>query len=366
VSVQVKERLYIFPLPYFRPVDRNLNQWIMESKASLSRVNYGAKLAYNNITGRNDKLRLLFISGFTKQFSFSYDRLYIDKAMKWGASGGFAIGKNREVNYNTINDKQVFVKDDDNYIRNFVNATAEITYRRAIKTRHRFGISYTREEVEDTIVRLNPTYFKSGRNSIQFPELYYNMTYYDLDYIPYPTVGYAAQVMINKKGFNDVINLWQLSVKGLGSWRVAPRMFLSLRGYGTVKLPFRQPYITQGLLGYSDVFMQGYEYYVVDGAAGGYLKTTLIREIFNCNINPPPRKGRELPGIPVRIFAKIYGNAGYVHSPHPGENSLSNKMLYSGGFGIDILTFYDFTIKLEWTFNQLGQNGLFLHRRSIF
>jgi hypothetical protein len=38
-------------------------------------------------------------------------------------------------------------------------------------------------------------------------------------------------------------------------------------------------------------------------------------------------------------------------------------MLYSGGLGIDILTLYDFTLKLEWSFNQIGQNGLYLHNR---
>lgn len=80
------------------------------TKASLKRVEYGAKLYYYNATGRNDKLKFLFINGYTKQLSFSYDRLYIDKKLKWGMKTGFAAGKNREINYNTINDKQVFIK----------------------------------------------------------------------------------------------------------------------------------------------------------------------------------------------------------------------------------------------------------------
>ena len=114
-------------------------------------------------------------------------------------------------------------------------------------------------------------------------------------------------------------------------------------------------------------FMQGYEYYVIDGVAGGYLKTTLTRELLNFRIRvPATKKGKTPAKIPVRIFGKTYGNTGYVHNPQPGENILSNKMLYSGGFGIDILTFYDVTFKFEYSFNQLGQNGLFLHRKSIF
>ena len=97
IDVSVKERWYLFPLPYFKPVDRNLNQWLVEQKASLSRVNYGAKLLYNNATGNNDKLRLWLVSGYTKQLSLGYDRLYIDKAMKWGMRFNFAMGKNREL-----------------------------------------------------------------------------------------------------------------------------------------------------------------------------------------------------------------------------------------------------------------------------
>lgn len=86
IAVTVKERWYLFPLPYFKPVDRNLNQWLVEQNASLSRVNYGAKILYNNATGNNDKFRLWLMSGYTKQLSVGYDRLYIDKAMN-GACG---------------------------------------------------------------------------------------------------------------------------------------------------------------------------------------------------------------------------------------------------------------------------------------
>jgi len=366
VLIDVRERWYIFPVPYFKPIDRNINQWIVEQNASLSRVNYGIKVLYNNTTGRNDRLRLYLINGYTKQVSFNYGGLFIDKKLRWGFNLGFEVGKNREVNYNTIGDKQVFIKDNNNYLRSFVHAKAEATYRRATKTFHSFGIGYSKETVNDTIVKLNPSYFKSGYKSIQFPEIYYNQTYFDLDYIPYPTKGYAAIVSIAKKGFNTTTNLWQLSAKGSGTWHLSHKIFFNLNAFGIIKLPFAQSYFNQRLLGYSDVFIQGYEYYVIDGVAGGYIKTTLTRELFKFNIRMPGKKGKDPLNVPIHIFGKIYGNSGYVYNPQPGNNSLSNKILNSGGIGIDILTFYDFTMKFEWTFNQLGQNGLFLHRKSIF
>jgi outer membrane protein assembly factor BamA len=365
VSVQVIERWYIFPVPYFKPVDRNLNQWLVEQKASINRVNYGAKLLYNNFTGRNDKLRAWIIGGYTKQLSFSYDRLYIDKKMKWGLNTAFAIGKNKEVNYNTINDKQAFLKED-NYLRNFLNIAVELTYRKAIKTRHRFGITYTREIVSDTILKLNPIYFPAAQRKISFPQVYYKMTYYDLDYIPYPTKGYAVDIFAGKMGFDKRMNLWELDASATGLWHVGKKNFFTLIGYGAIKAPFKQPYVTQHMLGYGDTYLQGYEYYIIDGVMAGYLKTAFTRRLVKFRLTVPGAKKWDEQKIPFTIYAKVYGNTGYVYNPQPGENSLSNKILFSAGAGIDILTIYDFTLKLEWSFNQLGENGLFLHRKSIF
>ena len=365
VLVQVKERWYIFPVPYFKPVDRNLNQWLVEQKGSLKRVNYGGKLLYNNVTGRNDKLKLWVIGGYTKQLSFSYDRLYIDRQMKWGMMLGFAMGKNRELNYTSENDKQVFLKSEE-YLRTFASGSVELTYRKAIKTRHRIGVSYVKEKVADTVVKLNPDYFKSGRSTIHYPKLYYTMTFYDLDYIPYPTQGYAAEVTMQKEGFNSAVNVWQLITKGSAHWPLGKKLFFSLNAYGTIKLPLDQPYFNRRLLGYSDVFMQGYEYYVVDGSAGGYVKAALTRKLFNFTIKLPGTKKLAPQRIPFNIYGRIYGNSGYVHNPNPGDNNLSNKMLYSTGLGVDITTIYDFALKLDWSFNQLGQNGIFIHKKVIF
>lgn len=365
VQVTVRERWYIFPLPYLRPVDRNLNQWIVEQKASLDRVDYGLKLMYNNATGRNDKLRFTVISGYSRQLLLNYDRPYIDKQMKWGLSFGMSLGKNREMNYNTVDDKQVFIKDK-GYLRNFARGYAEISYRKAIRTKHRLGLSYGTEEVADTIVKLNPNYFPGGRSKISFPELYYFFNYTNLDYIPYPTKGYAAEVAFSKKGLDKSFNSWQLGVKGSATWQLGKKAFTSLNAFATVKLPFDQPYYNRRLLGYSDIFMQGYEYYVVDGVAGGYLKAAVTRRLFNFNVNFKGTKKIAPLRIPVNIYGRIYGNTGYIYDPQPGNNNLANRMLFSSGIGIDIVTFYDFVFKLDWTFNQLGQNALYFHRRSIF
>ncbi len=204
------------------------------------------------------------------------------------------------------------------------------------------------EEVSDTIVKLNPDYFSSSRNKIAYPEVYYTMSYFDLDYNPYPTKGYAAEINVGKKGFNSMMNLWFLGAKGMGSWPTGKKSFFSVAASGVIKVPFEQPYYNQRALGYGSLSLQGYEYYVIDGVAGGFMRSTYTRKLFTFNIKTPRVKKIQSQRIPFTFFGKVYGNTGYIYNPEPGNNFLSNKMLYSGGFGIDILSLYDITIKLEW------------------
>ena len=365
ISIDVSERWYIFPLPYLVPIDRNLNQWLFEQNADLSRTNYGIKIKHNNTTGRNDKLHLWLVTGYTKHISFIYERPFIDKQMKWGLRLYSSVGKMREINYCTLNNKQQFLKSN-TYLYSFSRSGIEISYRNAIRVQHRVGISYLTEKIRDTVIAMNPSYFPSDRKSLGYPEFYYTYKYCDLDYNPYPTKGYAVELSLYKKGVNKRINLWQVSGKANGNWHINPKTYFNTTAFASIKLPLKQPYSNQQLLGYNDIFMQGYEYYVVDGVAGAYLKASITRKLFSTNIGFPQTRFVENKKIPITLYARIFGNAGYVYHPDPGENLLSNRLLTSAGVGLDILTFYDFTLKLEWTFNQLGQNSLFLHPKTMF
>jgi outer membrane protein assembly factor BamA len=366
VEVTVIERWYLFPLPYLKPIDRNLNQWLVEQKASLDRVDYGIKLMSYNATGSNDNLRLWLITGYSHQLALSYERPYIDKAMKWGVGFGIMTGKEHELNYNTIDNKQAFLKSNSRYLHKSFHANIDVSYRNAIRTRHGFGIGYHEEQINDTVLLVNANYFKGGEKQISFPELHYTFNYQNVDYIAYPTKGFTARVLISKRGITPRTSLWELQVRGFGSWHLSNKTYFSSQVSAGIKLPFRQSFYSTRFLGYGDNFMSGYEYYVVDGVAGGYLRTTLTQDLFGFSIRLPNKSGKGLAHIPFHFYGRIFENSGYVHNPNSSANSLSNKFLHAGGVGIDLITIYDFTLRFEYTFNQLGQNGLFLHPKMIF
>jgi outer membrane protein assembly factor BamA len=268
----------------------------------------------------------------------------LDDELKWSTSFGLNLGKNREVNYITHENKLQFFKNNNEFVLSFFRSYLELSYRPVIKTKHTFGFRYNVEDVADTILRINPAYNHNQRK-INYPEFYYNLSYLNTDFNPYPTKGYVGELSFRKRGISNPINLWQLSAKGSLYKPLIPKYFFNLRAAGVIKLPFKQPYINQQLLGFDGLFMQGYEYFVVDGVTGGYAKAAISRQLINTVFHIPSKRFERLNHIPFRVYAKVYGNTGYVYNPDPGRNELCNRMLYSGGVGLDIITFYDFIIK---------------------
>jgi hypothetical protein len=236
-------------------------------------------------------------------------------------------------------------------------------YRPAIFTRHTFTAGYNTNRVADTISKLNALY-APGPNNFNYPFISYNVRYLNYDFNPYPTQGLGGEVSLMKAGFGGPVNLWQLSAKGSRFWPVSSKAYFGLIGGGVLKLPFRQPYFLQNFLGYGDAYLQGYENYIIDGVAGGYLRASLGYNLVKTVIPLPEiRWFKSLNSMPLRVYAKTYVNTGYAHNPNITlPNHLNDRMLYSGGFGLDIVAFADFVIKFEYSFNQLGQNGLYLHQ----
>lgn len=161
------------------------------------------------------------------------------------------------------------------------------------------------------------------------------------------------------------MNVWQLGARGTYTIPVFSKSYLQFQAAGLLKLPFKQPYYNLGMFGSNDFFMRGLEYHVIDGVAGGFGRATAIKQLLSWNIkNPVKIKGHDK--IPLRILVKGYGDAGYSYNPNANSSILNNRVLKTWGAGIDILTFYDIVLKLEYSYNQLGKQGLFVHSKSDF
>ena len=366
ITVDVKERWYIFPLPYFSLVDRNLNTWLVTYNHSFQRVNYGIKFLHNNFSGRNDKLTLWLITGYTRQVSLKYELPFFDRKLRNGYNILFNYTQQRELNYGTNLSKQQFFKPDDlSFIRKSITAQFDYVYRPGLRTRHIFSIGYGRESVADTIAKLNPNYLPAGKTTVSYPLIGYTLEYFHADYNVYPTKGFLGQAVLSHRGFNTPINLTQLQLISSYTVPILPKTQIQFKEGAIVSLPFNQPFYNKRILGYGGIFMRGLEYYVIDGVAAGVGRATLQHQVLQFNTRLAKGTKYEL-DVPFKFYAKLYSDAGYVYDKDAGNSLLNNKMIYTWGFGLDMITFYDIVFKFDYSFNQFGQSGLFIHVRTDF
>jgi hypothetical protein len=377
INVHVKERWYLFPLPYFKIVDRNFNEWWVENKRSLNRVNYGLKFMQNNVSGRNDKLNIWLISGYTKQVSLRYENPFMDKNLRHGINIGFGYSSNHELNYALDSNKQKFLKDPGQFLVSSLFVDLGYSYRPAIKTRHNFRLSYVDYQVKDTVLKRNPNYLPGDLTRVRYPEVGYSVEYYDVDYNAYPLKGFLGNTYINKR-FGSKTGFWQIGGSGAYHFKLATKSYMQLQAIGLMRYPYRQSYFANGMFGSSSFYMRGLEYYVTEGAIGAIGRATAKKEVLSFKV-PNPIGTQTHDKIPFRIFLKAYSDIGYNYSP-PNNNFylddrgktkyivsfLNNKLLRTWGAGVDIVTFYDVVLKVEYSFNQFGESGFFIHTTADF
>ena len=363
VLIQVKERWYIFPLPYLKPIDRNLTEWARRGYG-LDRVNYGFKFNYNNFTGRNDKLKIWLITGYTQQIQFQYEQPYADRTLKHGYRIGFTYAFNKEINYGTANNQQAFTDSLGRGTRR-ISGNIDYTFRPGLRTFHAVRLSLTRQEVDSQVLVLNPKYFNTSRNVILYPELSYTLSYFNTDYNYFPLTGWMGEAGILKRGVSREMNMWQVSGKLTKGWEVLRKTYFGWQGYGVLRFPFDQPFINQRLFGYGDIYLRGLERYVIDGVAAFMAKNAIRRELVRFSV-PTYLKSVAHERVPFRIYARVFGDMGYVYNKNITQNSLTNRFLYTAGAGFDVVSFYDFIFRFDYSFNQLGQKGIFLHVRNDF
>lgn len=368
VDIDVKERWYIFPLPYLKPVDRNFTAWA-QKHYSLSRIDYGAKFADHNFSGRGDNLTAWLITGYANQFELYYNLPNADKSHRHGFGFGFNYSAQKELDVGTVNNTQEFVNADTiayagKYLNKTLSFSARYFFRPRLKVKHTVNFNLVSVSIDSAVTVWDPHYLNNGKRSVVYPELIYTLNYTDVDYVSYPLKGIIFETALNRRGVDRDMNFWQLSTRLTRSWPLAPKLWFGIQNINVLKWPLSQPFYNQSLLGYGDLYLRGLDRYVIDGTAGGVIRNTLFREL--CNFNIPFTRSASHDHIPIRIYATAFTDYGYAYNQDSKANSLVNRMLYTAGFGIDLVTFYDLSFKLDYSFNQLGQNGLFLHIRNDF
>jgi len=363
-NINVKERWFIIPEPTFQLADRNFNVWWNEQNRDIRRAIIGVTIRHKNFRGKLENLIATVQIGYTRKLGLEYIKPYLDKKQKHGLGFAFAVSESQETFFVTDSNKLRFIRTKDQYILRNYEAAISYSYRPAYSTRHFLRIGYKHFNIEDTIATLNKEYYDGGATSLKMVEVTYRLEQNKTDNWNYPLKGtkMIAQ-LVSRFGIEGMDHQTFATLEVGKFYDLSRKWYFSGILRGRLSFPGEQPYALRTALGGKFDYVRGYEYYVIDGSHFGVLRANLKRELLNITIRNIGFK--YLPAIPIRIYPKIFADAGYVHNDNGSANSfLNNRILYAAGAGIDIFTFYDIKIRLEYTFNHLSQKDLFLHFNS--
>lgn len=362
-TIAVHEQWYIMPELTLKLADRNFNVWWDEQHHDIRRANLGVVLKHRNFRGNMESLSATVQIGYTQKFGMEYFKPYIDKNQQHGIGASFFVSKNEETYYTTDSNKLRFIKIPGKYIIRQFEAAAIYVFRPKYANKHLLEIRYLDHEINDTLIKLNPDYFEKGSTTLKALQLTYRFEQNRVDNWNYPLQGFKAVGYLSALGGWEGIRFQAYGLLEAGYfYKLQRKWYASNIFRGRLTLPEDQPYKYRYAMGSGSEYVRGYEYYVIDGSQYGILRNNLKYELLNVRIRKIPI--RYLPVIPIRIYPKIFADAGYAYYRYPGNSFLNNRLLYSGGFGIDVITAYDLKFRLEYTWNHLGQKGLFLHINS--
>ncbi len=364
VYIILAERWYVFPFPIFEIVDRNFNEWWRTK--DFSKINYGGVITWNNFRGRNETIGMTLRFGYTQRVSFFYSVPFISKKQKSGLSFAFAFSRNHETAFENYRNDLVYYKDVNRFTRKEISGSVQYTYRKGLYQTHIMEAGYKHADVLDTIVRLNPDFFSTGKTKEKYFTLRYIYKEEHRDLVAYPLQGYYFDVEIAKVGFNalqDDISFSYLASSYKRYWKLGKKFYFSSSLNEKISDSNPQPFYNIGGLGFGSNYLRGYEYYVVLGQKYALLKTNLKFALlpthsFHAGFVPLEKFAT----VPYAFYLNLYADAGYAEDrQYQRFNSLSNSWLYSGGAGIDLVTYYDLVFRLEYSINKFGESGIFLH-----
>jgi len=149
-------------------------------------------------------------------------------------------------------------------------------------------------------------------------------------------------------------------------WELPDNLFLSTDWTGKISTNRDQPYFYQRGLGYDRNFVRGYELYVIDGQSYLLSKNTLKYALI------PPKvstlgfiKSEKFSKIHYALYANLFVDMGYVDAfRNYNTEDLAKTLLLGAGVGLDLVTYYDMVLRVEFSINKKGEAGIYFHLQN--
>ena len=367
IVMTLKERWFLYPLVHFEIEDYSYRYWWNNLNRDLNYISYGIGLYHINFTGLGDRLNVYFNFGNEPAVELFYKIPY--KQKRSGALIGYTFSSiyrrlRTVVARNKSNRPQV-LQAMDAFYGTFTTNTFAVNYRPKVGIRHKFISGFQYVGISDTLHRLNPEFVQSAaqgsgkrrRNVV----VSYELRLGDRIYHRYPLDSQQFWLHLTRYGtgiFSE-INLSRIRLRYVKYIDVGRNWYISTLWHGAVSIPFEQAFYNAESLHFYQR-LRGYDNYFIQGPLLFRGNIIAKKQVFNWNLGLKNSKNKllqQFAHFPLVGYVYAYANMGYARSyPYQQELFLNDTLLYGGGLGVDILTFYDILIGGFYAFTRHGRN----------
>ena len=371
INVKVHETWYFFPIPVVKLADRNFNVWWEEYNHDFERLIFGVRGFHFNLTGVRDYLKLIAEFGFRQRYQLRYRYPYLNKDRTLGMEFEFGYSRSRNGAYASEENRLAFLisEQKDNFKSFFVDVSAK--YRPEYYLSHAIGVAFTSNAISDTVRQLNPGFHLNNSSTQRYFSIYYNFVNDRRNRRLQATSGHYLEAFITQVGFGiyDDLNYGFVSAnlrtyvplhkKITGRWSTTGRVY-----FNRDKISYNH----SQALGYGSQYVRGYEHYVVDGTDYFISHQGLTWEFFNERFNlSKVLPFKKMNVVPLRLFLSANVDIGFVNTAQYAEQiTLDDQWLYGYGPSLEILLAEGYLFGIDYSFNHLGESGVFLHTKFNF
>lgn len=371
IHITVDERWYLWPQAALYYADRNFSNWL--KNRDLSRTDLELGLVKYNFGGRNEKVSFYSTFGYDEELIFNYENFYFDKKRRHSGALYLKQLKRKETGCMIEDDKVKRIKLTDEYALKSYNFSFKYQYRKEIYNSHSVYFGFEHRNLSDSLLSCNNFYTTNPDVPVNYFFVKYIFLNDKRDSRIFPLKGHQIKITAVKNGLfifpESKINSFKIKGEFSKYTKLNSIFFLANNFSFQKTVGQRNPFFLNSALGYSSN-IRAYEYFAVNGKDFILLKNTLNFELL-------PKKNIPLNFIPwerfnspfIEIYLDIFTDAAYVKNDDPiykQNNTLANTPLFSGGFGINILTYYDWLIRIEYSVNIQKNSGFYLHFEAPF
>lgn len=365
--IELTERWYFWVFPVIQLDHPNFNDWL--KNPDLSQMTQGIFMSHNNMWGLSHQASVIAYGGSSKGLGLGYFIPWIGQGQKIGLKIGGIYRNSTVVEYGSFeNERQIMFEEGSLKQYDFVTT---LTMRPGLYNYTKVRLSASNLLISDalyesTLVESVASFIPEGQQSVSYINLYIEYTYDSRNNHAYPLKGNYLKGFVEKQGLGILAHDVDYFYYGIDMHfyqKLNDRWFIAemakLVTSSSKDIPY---YFKQNLTG-GDDFIRAFDYYALRGDGMYYFRSNLKYNVIKPGVmkaRKEKHKDSKFRNVPYAFYINLIADAGYMQEDTYGQyNPYNNKMLYSWGVGIDLISYYDLVLRFEYAFTSIRTHGFF-------